>query len=644
MGEVKLHDAVERMMRNNASRWPGRGARNRLEPECWPEMNPSFHLYPGSTIFTIGSCFARNVERHLEALGFEVPMRKFLAENATLQPLNDYELVTKYTPPSIYQELVWTKRIRDRDGIVTDKDIEPFLLDLGNGRFLDLQRRYQGEFGASREEVLALRRILYGVFEKAFDCDAVIVTLGLIECWLDTKTGQYVEFSDNLTQHADKSRFVFRRLTFQEAYEFTRNSIDLLGADGKRNVLLTASPVPIMRTFTGDDVIIANTYSKSVLRAVAGQIAEEYPNVDYLPGYEAVMLTKQANVWSDDLRHVEPEFVGRLVGRMCERYVLETEGRRQTDKYEQQLSIASLVKLGRFDEAREVFERLTLADVRISHPASVLAVAEMFLHFGEQDKAFATAVRLRIGALGYGEEACPVVLGCAKIFDALGRADEAATTRALAVERLKKPTLVKALVRKSVTAGELATARLIIEHIEHYLADDLDLLNFAAQTSYAIEDFDSAERICRGALEAEPRNPHMLSRLGYILCRRERDEEAIQVLTGALALAPANTRILESLVPAYLRQKRLDEVEQYSRVLISLSPSHAAAYSWLASALKRTGRKSEALDAARRARELDPGNERYSRYADELASEIERLSQDAASKARPAGSRGSSIS
>jgi hypothetical protein len=287
MREVKLHDAVERMMRNGASRWPGRGARNRLEPECWPEMNPSFHLYPGSTVFTIGSCFARNVERHLEALGFEVPMRKFLAENATLQPLNDYELVTKYTPPSIYQELAWTKRIRDRDGIVTDEDIEPFLLDLGNGRFIDLQRRYQREFGASREEVLALRRILYGVFEKAFDCDAVIVTLGLIECWLDTKTGQYVEFSDNLTQHADKDRFVFRRLTFQEAYDFTRNSIDLLGADGKRSVLLTASPVPIMRTFTGDDVIIANTYSKSVLRAVAGQIAEEYPNVDYLPGGHA---------------------------------------------------------------------------------------------------------------------------------------------------------------------------------------------------------------------------------------------------------------------------------------------------------------------------------------------------------------------
>jgi tetratricopeptide (TPR) repeat protein len=405
--------------------------------------------------------------------------------------------------------------------------------------------------------------------------------------------------------------------------------------------LLTASPVPIMRTFTGDDVIIANTYSKSVLRAVAGQIAEEYPNVDYLPGYEAVMLTKQANVWSDDLRHVEPEFVGRLVGRMCARYVVETEGRTKTDQYEQALSIASLVKLGRFDDARAVFDSLTLADVRISHPASVQAVAEMFLHFGEHEKAYATAMRLRTGALGYGEEACVIVLGCAKIFDALGKTDEAAETRALAVERLKKPALVKALVRKSVTAGELATARLIMDHIEHYLAGDLDLLNFAAQTSYAIEDFDSAERICRAALEVEPGNPEMLARLGYILCRRERDEEAIGVLQRALAIAPTNTRILESLVPACLRQKRLDDVEQHARMLISLSPSHAAGYSWLASALKRSGRRSEALDAARRAVELDPGNERYSRYADELAGDIARRNDESVGNARVTGSRGS---
>jgi hypothetical protein len=60
--------------------------------------------------------------------------------------------------------------------------------------------------------------------------------------------------------------------------------------------------------------------------------------------------------------------------------------------------------------------------------------------------------------------------------------------------------------------------------------------------------------------------------------------------------------------------------------------------------LKRTGRKPEALEAARRAVELDRGNERYSRYADELARDIERRSDDAASRPHGTGSRDSTMS
>ena len=169
--------------------------------------------------------------------------------------------------------------------------------------------------------MLAQRRDLYRLFEQAFDSETIIITLGLIECWLDRRTGQYVEFSPLLHKHNDAGRFAFRRLTFQEAYDYTRKALELLGT---RNILLTTSPVPLARTFTSDDVIVANTYSKSVLRAVAGQIAEEFANVDYLPTYESVMLTKQTYVWSNDLTHVEAAFVGRIVARMCEQYASES--------------------------------------------------------------------------------------------------------------------------------------------------------------------------------------------------------------------------------------------------------------------------------------------------------------------------------
>ncbi len=355
MIELELEDAIALSAQNRASRWPERTAENRLEPECWPELNPRFRLAPGSRVFTIGSCFARNVEQHLAGLGFDVPTRRFLNENIASGKHGGDEILNKYTPPSIFQELAWTRRIMDGGGVASDADIEPFLLDLGDGRVVDLQHRLTNQHGVAREEALQQRRDLYRLFENAFDSDLVVVTLGLIECWLDRETGQYVEFGPYLRRHNGTGRFAFRRLTFSEAYDFTRKAIDLIGANGPRNVLITASPVPLTRTFTSDDVIVANSYSKSVLRAVAGQIAEDCPNVDYFPSFETVMLTKQTYVWVNDLAHVEGEFVGRIVSRLRERYVDKAEGTPGAAALDKWMHFSNLVNHGRFDEAARLF-------------------------------------------------------------------------------------------------------------------------------------------------------------------------------------------------------------------------------------------------------------------------------------------------
>ena len=50
-------------------------------------------------------------------------------------------------------------------------------------------------------------------------------------------------------------------------------------------IVLTVYPVPFSDTFSGQDVIVANTYSKSVLRCVAQDLTELYDHVDYFPSY-----------------------------------------------------------------------------------------------------------------------------------------------------------------------------------------------------------------------------------------------------------------------------------------------------------------------------------------------------------------------
>lgn len=43
----------------------------------FPEFKPSFKLEPGASIFTIGPCFARNIEEVLLPLGFKLPTASF---------------------------------------------------------------------------------------------------------------------------------------------------------------------------------------------------------------------------------------------------------------------------------------------------------------------------------------------------------------------------------------------------------------------------------------------------------------------------------------------------------------------------------------------------------------------------------------
>ncbi len=50
---------------------PGRDG-ERLRPLARPEARPRFTFAPDAKVFTIGSCFARNVERALLSVGFEV--------------------------------------------------------------------------------------------------------------------------------------------------------------------------------------------------------------------------------------------------------------------------------------------------------------------------------------------------------------------------------------------------------------------------------------------------------------------------------------------------------------------------------------------------------------------------------------------
>lgn len=130
------------------------------------------------------------------------------------------------------------------------------------------------------------------------------MTLGLVEVWFDTKTGTYLNpmpLTSLLKQNPD--RFQLHTLTFDETYKFPDGALQLLKKHGRRDlqVILTVSPVPMGATHRPMDVLVANTYSKSVLRTAAEMAVTGSDFITYFPSCESLILSDRRRAWQDDL-------------------------------------------------------------------------------------------------------------------------------------------------------------------------------------------------------------------------------------------------------------------------------------------------------------------------------------------------------
>ena len=99
-------DAWSNMKGSSTAFWPGRSAGpNRLEPLAKPEFSPTFKLSPGEKVFTIGSCFARNIEAQLAKLGYKIPSSSYVPEEFAGKPPDGF--LNKFSPQSMLNEVEW---------------------------------------------------------------------------------------------------------------------------------------------------------------------------------------------------------------------------------------------------------------------------------------------------------------------------------------------------------------------------------------------------------------------------------------------------------------------------------------------------------------------------------------------------------
>jgi hypothetical protein len=105
--------------------------------------------------------------------------------------------------------------------------------------------------------------------------------------------------------------------TFQENFDNVCAIVDLIRSrKPAAPIVLTVSPVALERTFQeGCDIVTVNTESKSILRAVLGQVSRERENVIYLPSFEFVTSLGYERAYELDRRHVRRPVVDEIIDR-----------------------------------------------------------------------------------------------------------------------------------------------------------------------------------------------------------------------------------------------------------------------------------------------------------------------------------------
>ncbi|NKB43208.1 MAG: hypothetical protein GKS03_02900 [Alphaproteobacteria bacterium] len=295
---------------------------------CKVHHVPKFSLKPEEKIYTVGSCFARNVEIALRNLGISLvtdgivypyqwvdprhTQAKKMIEEGNIHLFETRTALNRYSTHSMTYDF-------DRVFSGTSS-LESTTYKLSDDKYWDPQVKniIQGDIEHTKE----VRNILDRNINAAKKSTVIIATLGMTETWFDGETGVILPAAPGpqLIKN-NPQRFRFFVANYYDVLENLKRFRKLIDThiDPTTKIIITTSPIPLGSTFTSKDSIVANSRSKSTLCAAAQDFAEQNELVDYFPSYEMV-VNSQYDVWYEDGVHVLAEFVDEIMERFVGLY------------------------------------------------------------------------------------------------------------------------------------------------------------------------------------------------------------------------------------------------------------------------------------------------------------------------------------
>lgn len=285
---------------------------------------------PNWKVATAGSCFAQHISRYMRSSDFNFIDMELAPEGL---PKNKHSMFGYSMYSARYGNIYTIRQLlqlaQEVEGTYTPSEITWEK----KGKFYDaLRPNIEPEGLNSSEEALIHREYHLSRVKAMFkEMDLFIFTLGLTEAWVSKVSGTVFPTAPGaIAGQFNSDVYEFKNFEFNEIMNdfslFEKSINNIRGQNSPPHYLLTVSPVPLTATASGSHILQATTYSKSLLRAVAGQLTIDHSHIDYFPSYE--IITNQAAhgaFYESDLQSIRADGVDSVM-----KVFLHEQNRRQS--------------------------------------------------------------------------------------------------------------------------------------------------------------------------------------------------------------------------------------------------------------------------------------------------------------------------
>ena len=264
--------------RQEFDRFVDMGAIRNYEPEV-PFLTRS------SRIVTIGSCFAQNIAKCLQARQYDV---------------HRFDIQERLFTPFALAE--FCEKLADKTADLSE---------------------FQEHWDLDEGSISATRAVLAsGAF--------VIVTLGLSIAWFDNETNTMIfdpaRKTDSTLAYDRSGRYEMRQTTVAENVDAIWRVINALRAfHPSTQVALTLSPIPLRAVANDNPTLVADAISKSTLRVALDEIMQtRIGGIYYFPSFEILkwFAPMVAQIWFEDdmLIHVRNDWIEYTMSKFMQFY------------------------------------------------------------------------------------------------------------------------------------------------------------------------------------------------------------------------------------------------------------------------------------------------------------------------------------